>query len=145
MSRVVGIDFGLKRIGVAVSDERRTVALPLGTAEGGKNGVKNVIALLADRKVVAVVVGLPITLKGERGVMVKLVEEFGTALGQALDTPVIYVDERLSSAAADRSLMEISLNRKARSERIDMATATMMLQSFLDQHKNDSFESSRKQ
>ena len=117
MSRVVGIDFGLKRIGVAVSDERRTVALPLGTAEGGKNGVKNVIALLADRKVVAVVVGLPITLKGERGVMVKLVEEFGTALGQALDTPVIYVDERLSSAAADRSLMEISLNRKARSER----------------------------
>lgn len=132
MSRIVGIDFGLKRIGVAVSDAMRKIALPLGTAEGGRNGIQNVMALLAGRQILAIVIGLPVTLKGERGEMVKKVEEFGTALGQALDAPVIYVDERLSSAAADRSLREISLNRRERSQKIDVTAATMMLQSYLD-------------
>lgn len=132
MSRIVGIDFGLKRIGVAISDERRKIALPLGTAEGGKLAVQNVLTLLAGRQVLAILIGLPITLKGERGEMVHQVEKFGTALGQALDAPVIYKDERLSSLAADRSLQELLLNRKKRSEIIDVTTATMMLQSYLD-------------
>lgn len=132
MSRIVGIDFGLKRIGVAISDERAKIAFPLGTAEGGKFAVQNVIRLIGSKTVLALVIGLPLLLRGEKGEMVKHVEIFGTALSQALDVPVVYIDERLSSAAADRSLREISLNRKERNERIDVAAATMMLQSYLD-------------
>jgi putative Holliday junction resolvase len=132
MSRILAVDFGLKRIGLALSDERRRVALPLATVEGGKNAVQNVLKQVGSHSILAIVIGLPLTLKGERGEMVTLVEKFGGELGQAIDAPVIYIDERLSSKAADVSLREISLNRKKRNERIDLATATMILQSYLD-------------
>lgn len=133
-TRVVGIDFGLRRIGVALSDERRKVALPLATIEGGKHAVARILQIVSNYSICIIVMGLPLTLKGERGEMVKRVEKFGSDLSTALDVPIVYIDERLSSKAADASLREISLNRKERNAKIDMAAATMMLQHYLDQH-----------
>lgn len=137
MSHILGIDFGFKRIGVAISDARRKVALPLATVAGGKSAIANILKLVGNRPLLAILVGLPLLLKGERGEMVKQVEIFGAALGQAFDVPVIYLDERLSTKGAEQSLKEISLNRKEINEKLDMVAATMMLQTYLDRNSHD--------
>lgn len=78
-------------------------------------------------------VGLPLEMSGKKGAMAILVENFAKTLEDAFGIQVLLVDERLSSKGADVKLKEISLNRKARSEKIDMIAATLLLQTYLDQ------------
>ncbi len=79
-----------------------------------------------------ILVGLPLEMSGKKGPMALLVEQFAKTLEDALHIPILLIDERLSSKGADVKLKEISLNRKARSEKIDMVAATLLLQSYLD-------------
>lgn len=132
MGRVAAIDFGEKRIGIAVSDQNRKIALPVDIVEGGKKAIQNIKASLPLKEVDLILVGLPLEMSGKKGPMAVKVEQFAKTLEEALGIPILLVDERLSSKGADVQLKEISLNRKARSEKIDMVAATLLLQTYLD-------------
>lgn len=131
MGRIAAIDYGLKRIGLAISDERKKIALPLTTIIGG---VKEVSANLQPRKkeIEAIVVGLPLLMNGSKGEMAMLAEKFAKELENSLQIPTVLFDERLSSKHAEAALREISLNRKKRTEKIDQISAALLLQSYLD-------------
>ena len=134
MGRIAAIDYGIKRIGLAISDEKKVMGLPLTTIYGG---VKEVAHALRQRKqeIEAIVIGLPLLMNGSKGEMALKVEAFAKELEQELKIPVILFDERLSSQQAEASLKEISLNRKQRSERIDPLAASILLQCYLDQKR----------
>lgn len=132
MLRVAAIDFGLKRIGLAVSDKERKIALPVDVVEGGKKAIQNIRAALPLKEIDLILIGLPLEMNGKKGPMAQTVEEFAKMLQEALQIPVQLMDERLSSKGADVQLKEISLNRKSRSEKIDMVAATLLLQTYLD-------------
>jgi putative Holliday junction resolvase len=132
MGRIAAIDYGLKRIGLSLSDQGRKIALPVGLVEGGKKAIANIAGALPLKEVELILIGLPLLMNGKKGDMAVLVEKFGQDLQTAVNIPVLYWDERLSSKHADSMMREISLNRKQRSERIDVMTATLLLQSYLD-------------
>ncbi|MBU6382959.1 MAG: Holliday junction resolvase RuvX [Verrucomicrobia bacterium] len=132
MARIAAIDFGLKRIGLAVSDAKRKIALPVNVVEGGKKALHNIRESLPLKEIDLILIGLPIEMNGKKGAMAAVVEEFAKMLHDALGIPIQLVDERLSSKGADTQLKEISLNRKSRSEKIDMVAAMLLLQTYLD-------------
>lgn len=130
--RIAAIDFGLKRIGIALSDPTQTLASPLATVEGGKNAIQNVAKALSNFPLVKILIGLPLLLNGKEGDMATIVRTFGSSLSQTLNIPILYIDERLSSAQAEKSLKELPFNRKERTSKIDTAAATLLLQQYLD-------------
>jgi putative pre-16S rRNA nuclease len=132
--RVLGLDLGDVRIGVAISDPDRRLAVPLGTVHVGRppGELKAIASLVADNDVTFVVLGHPLTLTGERGARAALAEEFADALRAILDVPVALHDERLSTAEAERSLRAAGASGRQRRERVDPSAATVILQSFLE-------------
>jgi putative Holliday junction resolvase len=135
MGRIAAIDYGLKRIGIALSDPSRKVALPLATVEGGKKAIQNIAKTLPLKDVELILIGLPLLMSGQKGEMAEAVQKFARLLEDALSIPVLLCDERLSSKGAEASLKELSLSRKQRTEKLDMVAATLLLQSYLDQKK----------
>ena len=132
MSRIACIDFGLKRMGIAVSDERKSIALPSTTLHGG---LSDVIAHFSSQKsdIETIVIGLPLLMNGTKGEMALRVEKFAKDLEDALSIPIILFDERLSSKHADKSMKEIQTTRKKRTKNLDQVAAALLLQSYLDQ------------
>ncbi len=132
---MVGIDFGLARIGLAISDESRIISQPLLAVRVGKN--YNETALLIAKelsrytKVEAIVMGLPLLLSGKDGDMAARVREFKTVLEQVLQLPVSLWDERLTSQQVEKLLKESNMRRKERSQVCDAVAAATILQSFL--------------
>ena len=140
MRRIAAVDYGLKRIGLAISDRGATIALPLEKVAAGKNpgaSAKNVMQALSvyQNEIEAILVGLPLLMNGTRGEMAELAEKFAEALRTASGLRVECVDERLTSAQADRALREMEMNRKERSKAIDSVSATLLLQAYLDRKK----------
>ncbi|HSX38326.1 MAG TPA: Holliday junction resolvase RuvX [Chlamydiales bacterium] len=136
MARIAAIDFGLKRIGIALSDINQKLALPFETVEGGEKAISNVIAALAKKKgeIEKILVGLPLLLSGKKGDMAIAAEKFAKELQIAIDIPVELWDERFSSKIADRSMKELSIHRKKRARQMDTASAALLLQSYLDKN-----------
>jgi putative Holliday junction resolvase len=131
MGRVAAIDFGEKRIGLAMTDLGRKIALPVGTVEGGKKALQNIRDALPLKEIDLILIGLPLEMSGKKGLMALKVEEFAKMVENGLNIPVQLIDERLSSKGADVSLRELSLNRKERAQKNDMIAATILLQSYL--------------
>lgn len=133
MKRIAAIDFGLKRIGIALSDINQILASPFAVVEGGEKGVEHVLKALQDKlvEIETILVGLPLLLNGKKGDMAILTEKFADSLAKSISIPVILIDERLSSKGADRNLRELSLTRKKRAQKIDAAAAALLLQSYL--------------
>ncbi|MGB7978886.1 MAG: Holliday junction resolvase RuvX [Chlamydiales bacterium] len=129
---MAAIDFGTKRIGLALSDANRKIALPVAVVEGGKQAIQNIRASLPLKEIDLVLIGLPLEMSGEKGSMAQKVEQFAKTLEEALQIQILLVDERLSSRGAEVHMKEISLNRKSRNEKIDMVAATLLLQTYLD-------------
>jgi putative holliday junction resolvase len=131
--RILGLDLGDVRIGVAISDPDRKLAVPLGTVHVGRppGELKAIASLVADNDVALVVLGYPLSLTGERGPRAALAEEFADALRAILDVPVELQDERLSTAEAERSLRAAGASGRQRRELVDRSAATVILQSFL--------------
>ncbi len=115
-----------------MSDSSRKIALPVGTVEGGKKAIHNIRGSLPLKEIDLILIGLPLEMSGKKGTMAQKVEAFAKTVEEALGIPVLLVDERLSSKGADAHLREISLNRKARSEKLDMVAASLLLQTYLD-------------
>jgi putative holliday junction resolvase len=130
--RIAAIDWGIKRIGIAISDERKKIALPMQTIPGGKNGAADVIQALALKQVELILVGFPLLLNGQEGPMAAAVRQFARELEAASTIPIKLIDERFSSKLADQSLREIRLKRKERTAKMDVTAAAILLQGYLD-------------
>jgi putative holliday junction resolvase len=138
MPRKAAVDFGLKRIGLAISDEKARVALPLKMVRAGKSlkeTARIVLTALSpyEGQIDTIIVGLPLLLSGKRGDMADAADRFADALQKETKMKIQMMDERLSTAQADRALKELDYSRKDRSQIIDSASATLLLQTFLDQ------------
>ena len=135
MTRYLGIDYGTKRIGLAVSDAKTDIALPLSVISAHGSVVaqaKEVLEIAADYVIDAFVVGLPLNMDGSEGKQAKVARTFGNELARQTHLPLHYHDERLSSLSAQELLAPAELTRKKKKARLDSVAAQVMLQSFLD-------------
>lgn len=140
-SRIIAIDFGMVRIGLAVSDTSLILATPVGVVQGTKKvdqTVKNVVEAIRklekdyDSTVSEIVIGLPLMMNGTVGLLADEVKNFADKLGKAVDIPIKLWDERLTSVQAERALRESGLSRKKRTQHVDYVAAVVILQSYLD-------------
>lgn len=131
--RVLGLDLGDARIGVAISDPDRRLAVPLGTVHtGAPADLKAIAKLVGENGVELVVVGLPLRLSGSAGESARKAEEFAGALRSVLPVPVVLHDERLSTVEAERALRDAGMSGRRRRRSVDRSAATVILQSYLD-------------
>ena len=137
MPRVLGVDYGERRVGLALSDETATIASPLPTLKrrrGKRPPVAPVARLVEEHDAVEIVVGLPLTLEGEESDWTREIRDFGEKLGERTGRPVAYQDERMTSVRAERAVRSLGLSRDQREEkeRVDAAAAVLILQAYLD-------------
>jgi putative holliday junction resolvase len=132
--RILALDHGTKRIGVAVSDETKTIAQPLEyiPAEPFADFLARLKQLLADKEIDLVLVGLPRNMDGSYGPAAEKVRTFVGVLGGAITVPIKTRDERLTSAQANRILIQGGVRRDKRKEKVDKMAAAILLQSYLD-------------
>ncbi|HSJ51134.1 MAG TPA: Holliday junction resolvase RuvX [Actinomycetota bacterium] len=131
--RVLGLDLGDARIGVAISDDDRRLAVPLGTVRTGAPGdLKAIAGLVREHGASLVVVGHPLLLSGEAGERAHHAERFAEALRGFLEVPVELHDERLSTVEAERSLRDAGVRGPDRRRVVDRSAAAVILQSWLD-------------
>ncbi len=131
---LIGLDLGTKTIGVAVSDTGRRVATPLRTIRRTKFGADAtaLVALMAERRIGGVVLGLPRNMDGGEGPRAQSTRAFARNLAPLIETPITFWDERLSTVAAERALIEADASRARRAEVIDHVAAGFILQGLLD-------------
>jgi putative holliday junction resolvase len=144
--RIIGLDTGTRRIGVALSDTSGRLASPVETVAGAdvKAACQRIAQLVSENSAVAIVVGLPVDMSGKEGPAVRRTRNFTRVLEQAVQVPILEWDERLSSAQAERSLLANDLRRDRRKEVLDQAAAVLILQAWLDSPARRAFESRQK-
>ena len=132
--RILAIDHGLKRIGIALSDELKMIAQPLEfvPAEPFADLVARLTDLVQEKEVEAILVGMPRNMNGSYGAAATKVEEFVAAIKSALPVPIKTWDERLTSAQANRILIAGNVRRDKRKQKVDKMAAAILLQSYLD-------------
>lgn len=131
---IAGLDLGTVTIGVAVSDGMRQVATPLETIKRKKFGVdaEKLLAICIARDISGIVLGLPLNMDGSEGPRCQSTRAFARNLEQLTDLPIAFWDERLSTVAAERALLEADTSRRRRAEVIDHVAASYILQGALD-------------
>jgi putative Holliday junction resolvase len=136
---VLGLDLGDARIGVAVSDPERRLAVPVGTVYVGQppGELSAVAALARERGATLVVIGLPLSLRGERGERAAHAGSFAEALRGVVDVPVELHDERLSTVEAERALAAAGTRGRERRHVVDASAAAVILQAWLDGHRSN--------
>lgn len=142
MGRFLGVDYGRRRVGVALSDPTGTIAQPLTTIKrrhGKRPPVAGIARLAREHDVDAVVIGLPLTPEGEESEWTRETREFGEKVGQRTGLPAHFVDERMTSARAERAVRSLGLKKREREKksRVDLAAAVLILQAFLDHRNRD--------
>jgi len=132
--RILALDHGTKRIGVAVSDETKTIALPLEyiPAEPFADFLARLRQLILEKEVDLILIGLPRNMDGSYGPATEKVQTFVGVLGSAITVPIKTWDERLTSAQANRVLIQGGARRAKRKEKVDQTAAAILLQSYLD-------------
>ena len=140
--RIMGLDFGSRTVGVAISDSL------LLTAQGveiirrkEENKLRQTLArieeLIVENEVEEIVLGLPKNMNDTEGVRVELTKEFKEKLERRTGLPVIFWDERLTTVAADKAMMEAGIRRENRKDYVDMIAATLILQGYPDRRNNE--------
>jgi putative Holliday junction resolvase len=132
--RLLGVDYGDVRVGLATSDPDRKIAFPLTTytCAGAARDAAFFSALVKEESVVGLVVGLPVHLDGREGIKAAAARAFGESLGAATGLPVVYFDERFSTVQAEAALWDAGLTHKRRKARRDRVAAQIILQAYLD-------------
>jgi putative Holliday junction resolvase len=130
--RRLGVDVGAVRVGVALSDPDGVLATPLATVPRDADTVRSIAGLVAEHEVVEVVVGLPRTLAGREGAAADAARAFADALAGAVEVPVVFADERLTTVVATQQLRERGVKGRKQRSVIDQAAAVAILQSWLD-------------
>jgi len=133
-ARLAGLDLGTKTIGIALSDPGLKIATPLRTIRREKfsRDAEALLAVCAREKVGGMILGLPVNMNNTEGPRAQATRAFLRNLAQLTAIPVTLWDERLSTAAAERAMIEADMSRKKRAERIDAAAAAFILQGALD-------------
>ena len=136
-ARLLGLDVGTKTIGMSLSDVTRSVATPYHTVRRTKftEDAKAIEAAIEEHDVGAVVIGLPLNLDGSEGPRAQSTKAFARNLAARIAVPILFWDERLSTAAVERHLIEADASRKRRAEVIDRMAAAYILQGALDRLK----------
>ena len=138
--RILGIDYGRRRLGLALSDEDGVLASPLPHLRRGHSidrDLRDLASLASSHGVGAIVVGLPLHMDGSEGEMAEEATRFARALEQAVGVPVELLDERLTSEEAERVLLEADLSRRKRKELRDGLAAVLILQCHLDRRRTE--------
>jgi putative holliday junction resolvase len=138
--RVLGLDYGRRRFGLAVSDETGTLARPLEPyrrSHSLQRDLAHLCRLAEGLDISTLVIGLPLNMDGSRGEMAREVETFSARLGKMLDRPILLWDERLTTHEAERVLLEGDLRRRDRKRLRDGLAATLILQGFLNSRAQD--------
>ena len=134
LSRILGLDYGERRIGIALSDPLRIIAKPLTIIDRKKTAdyIFRISEIVSERKITSIVVGLPLTLKGGYSKQTEIVLAFIDQLKSDLQIPIMTVDERLSSVAAKKSLQAQAVKTGHNKGRVDETAAAIFLQEYLD-------------
>ncbi len=132
--RILALDHGTKRVGLAISDETRTIAQPLEFIPAEPFGpfLDRLREVLAEKQVELILIGMPRNMDGSYGPAAQKVETFVAVLKNAVMIPIKLWDERLTSTMANRSLIQAGVRRKKRKEKVDQTAAAILLQSYLD-------------
>ncbi|MFI4910765.1 MAG: Holliday junction resolvase RuvX [Sedimentisphaeraceae bacterium JB056] len=130
--RILAIDYGLKRTGIAICDPSETICSPLEVIEG-QNGLVNRIKKIADEyQAEAILFGLPLNMDGTEGKQSQIVRSFSGEVKKATSLEVFFQDERLTSKVAERMMIDADLTRKKKKKRLDAVAAAAILQAFLE-------------
>ncbi|MDX9917473.1 MAG: Holliday junction resolvase RuvX [Gudongella sp.] len=134
MERILGLDVGTKRIGVAISDALGITAQPLTviTRESKKKDLAEIEALLSEYSVKKVVVGMPYNMNGTVGPSGEMARTVAEKIKNKFGVEIVYIDERLSTVSAERVLIESEVRRENRKNMIDKVAASYILQTYLD-------------
>ncbi|HYF37250.1 MAG TPA: Holliday junction resolvase RuvX, partial [Prosthecobacter sp.] len=138
MPRILAIDHGTVRIGLAISDEMELVASPLKTVDARHEAEREIARIVREKHISRIVIGMPFHLNGEKGGAALRVEEFATDLGKTLkhEVPIEFVDERLSSVEAEASLSRAGVvGKRERNEIVDQLAAVVILQDYLNSQR----------
>lgn len=132
--RLIGLDLGTKTIGLALSDLGRGIASPMETIRRKKFTIdaEKLLDICAKQEVGGIVLGLPLNMDGSEGPRAQATRAFARNLSQKTDLPITYWDERLSTAAVTRTLLEADSSRAKRADVVDKMAAAYILQGFLD-------------
>jgi len=137
-SRILGIDYGDARIGVAISDPTRTIARPLEVIEPGKvDPVERIAEIAKEYDVKLIILGLPKLMSGEEGEMAAKVREFMQKLKDRTDLEIRLVDERFTSKIAERELRKRKVKPSREKKKVDLYAASLLLQEYLDSHRDE--------
>jgi putative holliday junction resolvase len=134
VSRSLGVDYGTKRVGLAISDSLGITARPLSVVPRSAV-VDEVVNLVKEHDVGTIVVGLPTGLSGDEGMSASEARKLADELGAATGAEVILADERYTSRMADDALLESGMKRRKRRENVDKVAAAIILQDYLDRTK----------
>ena len=136
--KILGLDLGTKTIGVAVSDGMRYSASPLETIKRSKftKDAERLDVLIAENQVVAIILGLPLNMDGSEGPRVQSTRAFARSLAQRIALPIAFWDERLSTSAVTRMMIQADLRRDRRKELVDKLASSYILQGALDRLRN---------
>jgi len=132
--RILALDVGGKRIGVAMSDPDRIIASGQQTidAQPPKQAYARIVDMVSREAVTQIVIGLPLTLRGEIGPQAEVVQKFAQELEKRVSVPVALYDERLTSVAAERSLEAMGVKKNKRRDHVDELAAVLILQAYMD-------------
>lgn len=133
----MGIDFGLARIGLSLSDDTKFLASPFETykRKDEKSDIEHILKIVQDNKVDEIVCGIPFNMQGEEQEIAKKTREFMKKLTENLQIDILFVDERLSSVVADEMLKNTEKDWKKRKEKLDAVAASVILQDYLDERR----------
>ncbi|NLB54309.1 MAG: Holliday junction resolvase RuvX [Lentisphaerae bacterium] len=134
MGSVIAGDYGEKRIGIAVSDPFKIIAMPLTVIQSVslKQDIESILKICAEKEAERLVVGLPLNMDGSAGAQAEKTLKFIEKLRESLSIPVDTWDERLTSKQAERTLIEADMSRARREQLVDKLSAQIFLQSYLD-------------
>lgn len=132
--RLLGLDYGSKRIGLAVSNADQTISSPVEnyTRRDEPQDARYLKRMAEEYRIVGIVVGLPVHMSGQEGEKARSAREFGEWAATATTLPICFWDERFTSAMAEEQLQEAGLTKKQRKARLDMLAAQIMLQTYLE-------------
>jgi putative Holliday junction resolvase len=129
--RTLALDIGEKRIGVAISDPLGTIAQPLMTIENNAETLAKIAGIVQEREIGEIVVGLPVNMNGTAGPKALEVREFARKVTDAIDIAVVFVDERLTTAEAEKLMISADVSRQKRRQSIDSVAAAIILEKRL--------------
>lgn len=138
MGRILGIDYGLKRIGLSLSDPTLTLASPLPTIQNDNKSLEKILDIIKKNDVEKIVIGYPINMNGTQSKICEVIDEFILKLSKKIKIEIIKRDERLTSYIAQQQILESVKSKKKRQDKslVDQFSARIILQEYLDEIKN---------